>query len=443
MNIALLGRLLRGIFISWSVIVPALAAETGSAPFEGASTPLPGYSYGKPREEFFKYKDEKPLLTITAANVKDYADKLAPGELEMIKARPGYQMNIFPTHRDCVVPDFVKKNSEANVTAAKLDSTGAFLETAVLPGAPFPNPKNGAEAMWNFLVRYQGVGFIYPKIVTATSPAPGSKTWITATQEPWTMYFPWGRRGQNTPTQVNGKYFYIYYLYSEPTAFAGEGVSQIYYFSNQPVETFFYFPGQRRVRRLPAYTYDTPQIGYENNYTVDDTYLFSGPIDRYDWTIVGTKDLYVPYNNFGMYRFDKPYHDVMKDDVINPANRRYELHTVIEVRGKVKATARHISETRVLYLDPDSWNAVAGEDYDGQGKLWKAREGFVIPVWELGSACDAPAFVDYNITNGRYVHDGGITGQGKDIQWFLDAGDKPFFTADYYSAAALQQRSER
>jgi hypothetical protein len=341
------------------------------------------------------------------------------------------------------VPDWVAANTKANATEGKLDPTGNYLVNAKLPGTPFPQPKSGAEAMWNYLTHYRGVGYIYPRVVTAASPAPGKTTWIEPVEEPWTQYYPWAKKGVSSPALANDILYYIYYGYTEPTAFAGQGANQAYHFSEQVVETSYYFPGQRRVRRLPAYNYDTPQIGFENNYTQDDIYMFTGAIDRYDWKIIGHKNVYVPYNTFGMYRFDVPYHSVMKDDFINPANRRYELHTVLQVEGTVKKGARNISEKRVLYLDEDSWNALMGEDYDGQGKLWKAREGFMLPVWELGSACDSPAMVNYNLSNGRYVHDGGITGQKKDIKWFVEPGGNAIFTDDYYSSASLRSRSER
>jgi hypothetical protein len=421
----------------------ACAAETAIPPNEGASTAAPGYSYGKPRELFFKHKDEKPVLVITAANYKEHAANLSPGEIEMFKTKPGYEMRVYPTHRDCVAPDWVTANTKANATEGKLDPTGNYLVSAKLPGTPFPQPKTGAEAMWNYLTHYRGIGYVYPKVVTAASPAPGKTAWIEPIEEPWTQYYPWGKKGVSTPQSANDTLYYIYYGYTQPTAFAGQGANQQYHFSDKVVETVYYFPGQRRVRRLPAYNYDTPQIGFENNYTQDDIYMFTGAIDRYNWKIVGHKDYYVPYNVFGMYRIDEPYHSVMKDDFINRANIRYELHTVLQVEGTVKPGMRNISEKRVLYLDEDSWNATSGEDYDGQGKLWKVREGFMLPVWELGSACDSPSFVNYNLSNGRYVHDGGITGQGKDIKWSAEANGDVIFTDDYYSSNALRNRSER
>jgi len=61
---------------------------------------------------------------------------------------------------------------------------------------------------------------------------------------------------------------------------------------------------------------------------------------------------------------------------------------------------RHLSPKRTFYVDEDSWNLVAAVDYDAQGKLWKLREGHVIPVYETGT-CDALAFIQHSLLDGR------------------------------------------
>ena len=61
----------------------------------------------------------------------------------------------------------------------------------------------------------------------------------------------------------------MYYAYSKPAALAGQGfVGTIW--QNKDPEQYYYFPGQRRVRRLPTYVFDTPLIGFENQYLVGD-----------------------------------------------------------------------------------------------------------------------------------------------------------------------------
>lgn len=408
---------------------------------EAASTPLNGWSLEKVRGSYWKYKDEKPLFSITAANVDQYADKLSPGQVALVKQKAGYRMDIYPTHRDCGLPDVVKQNSKANETQAKLDPTGNYLQTAVLPGVPFPKPKVGVEVMWNWLMRYRGIGIIWPNTATMASPHPGGKDWIE-TSGPQSEMFPWAEPGQNTPDKFNNALYSIYFAYMDPPALAGQGIMQNFTLST-PAETYYYFPGQRRVRRMPTYLYDAPQIGFENNYTIDEPTLFNGLPDRFDWKIAGQKTLYVPYNMFAANDISRPLHEFAQDNYINNDLRRYELHNVWVIEGTVKADARHVAPHKFIYIDGDSWNALVGEDYDQQGKLWKVREGFSMPIWELGGACDVQPFAQYDLLNGRYVFDQSSAGQGKNMEYKVKAGGDQRLTNGFYTAETLRSLSER
>jgi hypothetical protein len=420
----------------------ATAGELTVPEFSGPATPEPGYEYGNLRGDYYKYKNEKPVVQITAANADQYADKLTSGEMALLKSKAGYRIDVYPSHRDCSFPDWVQANSKLNKSAASLDPTGNYLVKAVLPGLPFSDPKNGAEIMWNYLARYRGVGLVFPSVTTAVSPRPGSTEWIEATGYQ-TNYYPYGKKGQTSPVDVGDLLFGVQFGYEQPAALAGQGVVQRIYFK-QPTETYYYFPGQRRVRRMPAYQYDAPQIGFENNYTLDEPQMFVGPIDRFDWKIVGKKELIVPYHSFGIYDFKKKFHDIAQDNFINPDSRHYELHTVWVVEGTAKADARHAAPKKIIYFDVDSFLAVLGEDYDAQGKLWKVREGYALPIWELGGGtCDVVAFAQYDLLNGRYLFDQASAGQGKDMHWLVDAGGDTRFNDSYYSAESLRGISER
>jgi hypothetical protein len=417
------------------------ASKDGAIPaFSGRETPDAGWTYGKYRADFWKHKNEKPLYSIDASNVDKYADKLSPGQIELIKQKKGYRMDVYPTHRVCQLPAFAEENTKKNLTAAKMDASGEMVQTAILPGIPFPQPKTGAEAIWNHQLRYRGVGVDWPSVPTAASPRPGSTDWIVTTG-PQTMFFPWGKQGQSTPDQVDQLSYAIHFGYNTPSAMAGQGVMQRDYFT-KPSETFYYFPGQRRVRRMPAYTYDAPQIGFENQYTVDEGWLFNGAVDRFSWKLIGKREMLIPYNDFAMYDFNSKFEDVVKAEGIDPAHRRYELHRVWVVEATVKSSVRHVASKKVMYFDEDSWLALVGEDYDAQGKLWKVREGFPIPVWELDGSCDIEPFVQYDLIDGRYVFDQSPIGGGKDIHWLPDTSDARF-TSDFYSAESLRAISER
>lgn len=417
------------------------ANKDGTIPAWGGAEGTPaGWRAGEPRAGFAKYRGEKPLFTIDGGSADKYADKLSPGQMRLLKKTPGYKMEVYPSHRNCANPAFVDENTAKNLTQAKLSADGQSLAQANLPGVPFPQPKTGMEAMWNFLMHYQGVGVYWPRLMTYLSPrTAGSEALVT--NGPQRYFYPWGAKGTTSPDKVGQVMLAFAFDYEEPTALAGQALVQKFYF-NKPSETFFYFPGQRRVRRMPTYSYDAPIVGYENQYLVDQTFLFYGNPDRYDWKLVGKKEMYVPYNSFGMYDSTANLSNVLQPKGINPAARRYELHRVWVVEGKVREGMRHTSPVRTLYLDEDSWIAVVGEDHDAQGDIWKVKEGFPIPAWELGGACQMTSFVQYDMATGRYLVDGTPLGTGKEMLWYAEPKDASF-TPAYYTDQQLQARSER
>jgi len=400
-----------------------------------------GWSPGKRRLDFFKYKSDKPLYVIDASNVDQYADKLNPGQVALIKQTKGYTMPVYPTRRTCGMPDFVAENTKKNIGFAKMSPDGTALADAYLPGFPFPHPKTGAEAMWNAKLGYRGVGIEFRDQITMTSPRKGSSgDGLKFVSDTW-LYFPWGVKGGTTFSAAGQVEAMNYLTYKSPVALAGQGAMFTAY-AAKPAEVFYYFPGQRRTRRMPTYAYDAPQIGFDNQYNIDEAYVFSGLLDRFDWKLIGKKEMLIPYNALGMYDFTAKYEDAYQPDFINPAYRRYELHRVWVVEATVKQGVRHSAPKRLFYIDEDSWGLAGAVDYDAQGKISKVREGYSIPVYETG-ACMSLVFAQYNLNDGRYVVDGSMLAAGKDAKWIVDGADDPHFKASFYNAENLRALSER
>jgi hypothetical protein len=91
------------------------------------------------------YASEKPLFTITAQNVDQYKNKLAPGQYAMFKRYPDtFKMPVYPSHRGATVPDDVFAASSATPpTPTWCGGNGLEnFETAV----PFPIPKSGLKS---------------------------------------------------------------------------------------------------------------------------------------------------------------------------------------------------------------------------------------------------------------------------------------------------------
>ncbi|WCD77904.1 DUF1329 domain-containing protein [Pseudomonas sp. TUM22785] len=400
-----------------------------------------GWSYGQVRGQSWAFKGDRPLYSIEAANVAQYAGKLSPGQLELFKKVPGYRMDVYPTRRSCGVPDFVAENTRKNVGFASLDADGLALKEAHVPGIPFPMPSTGAEVMWNMKMRYRGVGFDMARTVSGLSPRKGGGDWLRTSTD-WFMYTPWGQKGSTLFSSTDRLEVATYFSYNEPAALAGQ-TGVITTRAGEQATTFYYFPGQRRVRRMPSYSYDAPQIGLDNQYTIDESNLFFGPMDRFDWKLVGKQELLVPYNAFGAYDISANIEDVAQADFIAPEYRRYELHRVWVVEATVRQGMRHQAPKRLFYIDEDSWNGLLAVDYDKQGQIWKVREGFSIPVYETGT-CDMEAQVQYNLVDGRYLYDMTSVGSGrKDHRWLTEDAGNPRLKRDFYTSDNLRAISER
>ena len=400
-----------------------------------------GWTYGQVRGQSWKFKNDKPLFSIDSNNVSQYANKLSPGQVELFKKIPGYRMDVYPTRRSCGVPDFVADNTRKNVGFATLDADGLALKEAHVPGIPFPMPSTGAEVMWNMKMRYRGVGFDMSKTVSGISPRKGGNDWLRTSTD-WFMYTPWGEKGSALFSSFDRLEVATYFSYLDPAALAGQA-GVVTTKAGEQATTFYYFPGQRRVRRMPAYSYDSPQIGLDNQYTIDESNVFFGPMDRFDWKLVGKQELLVPYNAFGAYDASANIENVAKRDYIAPESRRYELHRVWVVEATVRQGMRHQAPKRLFYIDEDSWNALMAVDYDKQGQIWKVREGYTIPVYETGT-CDMEAQVQYNLVDGRYLYDMTSVGVGKnDHRWLTESTGNPRLKRDFYTSDNLRAISER
>ena len=97
----------------------------------GITTPPAGYEKGMHHPD--PYAADKVLLTVTADNVGQYADKLTAGQQAMLKAYPSYKMNVYPTHRSAAAPQRIYDATKAVATTAQL-TEGGNGDTGALNG---------------------------------------------------------------------------------------------------------------------------------------------------------------------------------------------------------------------------------------------------------------------------------------------------------------------
>ncbi len=406
-----------------------------------ADQPAAGWSWGKQRSEFWKHKDEKPLYSVDASNLDKYADKVTPGLQAIIKQRKAFRMDVYPTHRDCVVSKSVEERTRLNASEAKLAADGWGMASAHAGGVPFPIPKNGVEAMWNMKLRPSGLGFIFKKGGSVVAPRPGTNDYVFYDWQ-LTQYWPQGAKDAKKIEDYSGVEFYTYYKYSAPAALAGQAIVSISYLDTKYPDNYYYFPGQRRVRRLPTYVFDAPLIGFENEYPVEMQNMLWTTLDKFDYKLVGKKEIFIPHDAFGMYNFKTRHEDAYKATVVNPDNGRWELHRVWVVESTVKNGERHSLPHQTFYIDEDTWNVLLVDAYDSKGNIWQSRMAWQIPVWELGGMCTYNPFVMYDLASGRYTADFSVLGQGVDVQYFQESND-PTFKSGFYTPDNLREISER
>jgi hypothetical protein len=170
----------------------------------------------------------------------------------------------------------------------------------------------------------------------------------------------------------------------------------------EPRMAWVYNAGQRRVRRAPQVAYDGPGTASDGMRTSDNFAMYNGAPDRYDWKMVGKKEIFVPYNSYKMTQREVKYEDVLKAGHINPEHTRFELHRVWEVQGNVKAGQRHIYAQRNFFMDEDSWMITLADHYDGRGTLWRVGEGHIAFNYNVSLPSYSIETL-YDLLAGRYI----------------------------------------
>ncbi len=370
----------------------------GSIPaWTGGVTAAPGYVSGAPRPDVFA--GDRPLFSITARNFHDYEDKLPEGAKALFSKQADYRMDIYPSHRSAAAPEWVYENIFRNATRAHAASEGiAYGVAGAVGGIPFPIPRNGFEAMWNHLLAFWGPARELT-VSTYIVPSGGAVERASAYKE--IADFPYYFQGA-TPESFGPYYFKTLHLAVAPAARAGEA-----YLNWQPINikrnsfaAWRLLPREHRVRKAPGISYDVPDADAAGFVSLDEYYVFFGGLDRYNFRLVGKKEMYVPYNNNRLY--SRSVSDILGRTHANPDDLRYELHRVWVVDGTLASGAHDIVAHRRLYLDEDSWMAVYSDSWDEAGRLWKFGQGTMYLMPDVPAVVVGSQFV-YDLQLGGYA----------------------------------------
>ena len=409
-------------------LTPMGAESGGSAdgtipPWTGGITDVPpGFKAGGHHPDPFA--DDAVLFTITKENMTDYADKLTNGHKALLdQYGDTFRMNVYPTRRSASYPDFVYQATKANATTAELVDDGNGVQGSI-KSVPFPIPQNGLEVIWNHILRFRGES---ARRMLGQAPVTRNGGFNMVMLED-AFYAPY-----HMPDAVEADLNNIIIMFVQrvlsPARLAGtillahEPLNQ----SKQHRLAWLYNPGQRRVRRAPNIAFDTPGTASDALRTSDQFDMYNGSPERYDWELIGKKEMYVPYNSYKLHSGDLTYQDIIQPLHMNPDVLRYELHRVWVVEANLKEGVRHIYKRRTFYIDEDSWQALVVDQYDNRDQLWRVSEGHAINYYDvptLWTTVDA----HHDLQIGRYLALGLNNQEPFTIDYSAKLSDQDFTT---------------
>ncbi|HZX23456.1 MAG TPA: DUF1329 domain-containing protein, partial [Woeseiaceae bacterium] len=341
------------------------------------------------------FPGDEPLFVITAANYQQYEENLTPGQIAVLKRYPDtYSMPVYKSRRTAGYPQEVYEQVKSGAVDVQLVAGGNGLEN-LASDFPFPLPESGIEIIWNHVMRYRGGSF---KRTYAQIPVQANGAFSPVIFEDQLTY---ARYLEDAP---DNRLFYYKQRIVAPARLEGdvllvhENINQV----KEPRAAWVYNAGQRRVRRAPDVAYDGPGTASDGLRTADDLDMYNGAPDKYNWKLVGKKELYIPYNSYRLADKRLSYEDIVMPGHLNPDYLRYELHRVWIVEATLKEGERHVYAKRVFYVDEDQWQIAVADQYDGRGELWRVKEAHQIVHYQAQVPW-AIATSSYDLISGRHL----------------------------------------
>lgn len=332
----------------------------------------------------------RPGDIISRDNAAKVSALLSPGNMFLVKQ--GMQLNIVPASRIEWPPPFREATEKysAQVTLAR-DGT---LQNYVA-GQPFPlldpdDPEVATKVIWNFSFRPGFTDDFDIRDVETDSYVAGQTS-----SEPidririghLAFYSNMGRTEVNPlPTDPdflvsNGiRYRFAAYPFLEPTEMRGYGIVRLRYWSpNLPDNVWDYSSYGRHKHRLkdtilsdaaPRQTRST----YGSTIDSDSWFGFGAKTEYYDYKFLGIRPMLACMNAANVPAKPCPFDG---GRTICPENWEMRNLYVIDATPKPMTWLQRLGSDppvisrRVIYIDSETWNITASDQYNPAGELWK------------------------------------------------------------------------
>lgn len=403
---------LGGALTPWGAVAGANADGTIPA-YSGGVKPPANYDPTNPGFRPDPFADDKPVLVINASNYSEHQDKLSESLVLMFQKYPDtFRINVYPTRRSVSYPDSFLENSRLNATrcATTNGPLGLDMSKGCGQGIPFPVPQNGLEVMWNHDTSYRGLIVTQRNYVGKYSKPSGELVHsYTANSLRYQPFY------EPSPTM-----FYGYrYEYTAPSRLAGTNTMVLDMVADSERRAHAYSPATRRVRLSPDSAADTPVSQVGGAMTFDDDILFAGKKDRYEWNLLGRKEMYIPFNNY-RYQYtdanDTECYGDAKFTAGHPKSEcvRWELQRVWHVQAVLKDGQRHVYHKRDMFISEDTYVDGYAQMYDSSGNIYRVNMQKNAPFYESQAAGTAwNTVIDLN--SGVYTALAMAPGEGQTV----------------------------
>jgi len=396
-----------------TTLTPTGAERAGNAdgsipPWTGGMNTMPaGVTSGQGLMPDF-FSGEQKILSINASNMAQYDDRLSEGVKALMQKYSDFRIDVYPTHRTGCAPQWVYDNTAKNATTAQLAQSGArFGFSNAYGGYPFPIPDAdpnaaGAQIMYNHICNWFGT---WVARTVATHIVDNGNLYLASgfTDNYLNCYY----QPEGSFETWNGFIFYDRVNFVAPASNLSEQIVDYTSMNplTKPTEAWIYLAGQGRVRKAPELEYDNPEASANGVMLTDENGVFDGAIDKYNWKLLGKKEMYIPYNSNKLFLATP--REAHLPNFLNPDLVRWELHRVWVVEATLAPGERHVVPRRQFYFDEDTWLAVMSDGWDANNNYWR----FVMGSPENRPDIPATAFVGnanivYDLQGGKYLTNG-------------------------------------
>jgi len=410
-------------------------ADGSIPPYTGGLTQVPAGMDVREGKWVDPYAGEKPLYRINSENMAKYADKLSDGVKQLMLDNKDYYLDVYPSHRSLAFPEDFLKATARNATSCHTTKDGLAVEVGCRGGLPFPIPKTGNEVMWNKMLAYWGNQSWESNKVSYWMLNQDGKPVLTNLMRPFTekpyYQIQLSDRPENLYQRVIG--------YTEgPSRKAGEinGTNQFLDPLVDPRKAWQYTTGQRRVKLAPEFSYDTPMAVLGGAMFYDELFMFDGTMDRFDFKLLGKKEMYINANNFNV-SFNCKVDKLFVNRHVNPECERWELRRVWVVEATLKPGMRHANSKRMYYFDEDGYVAGLMDGWDQAGKLSRTGINYQLSAPDVKAQMGG-TFVVYNLNRGMVAFQSDLSTDPNSIMRYITPPRESELSPEFVSSGGLR-----